>query len=224
MDGLKEAILRAKEPNIKALVITGEGSHAFCSGGDLSVFHALKTKEEAYTMLSKMADILYTLVTLPKPTVALMNGTAIGGGCELAAACDYRLAREGSKVGFVQGQQAITTGWGGGSILAEKLPAQAAMKLLMESEIEPAEKMHQFGFINQLYSGDSLSACEKYLKKLLSIDISVLESYKMIWIRKWEENKLYERIEKEVRNCALLWESEAHHEQVRKFIGKKTQK
>ena len=71
MDGLTEAISLANDPAIKALVITGEGDHAFCSGGDLSVFHQLHTKEEAYAMLSKMSKILYSLLTLTKPTIAL---------------------------------------------------------------------------------------------------------------------------------------------------------
>jgi len=141
MRGLREAVNRAAESDIKALIITGEGSQAFCSGGDLSVFHLLHTKEEAYPMLSEMAGILYSLLNLSKPTIALLNGTAIGGGCELASACDFRLARKGIKAGFVQGKQAITTGWGGGSILAEKLPAANAMKLLMEGELETAEEL-----------------------------------------------------------------------------------
>jgi enoyl-CoA hydratase len=222
MNGLLEALNRAKQPDIKALVITGEGDLAFCSGGDLSVFHLLKTKEDAYVMLSKMASVLYSLLICPKPTIALMNGAAIGGGCELAAACDFRIAREGIKAGFVQGNQAITTGWGGGSILTEKLPASTSMKLLMEAEIQTAETLRDIGFINELYTGDSVLECERYLRKLLSVDLTVLESYKMMWIRKWEEAGLRERIEKEVKNCAVLWESETHIEQVNRFINKKT--
>ena len=175
--------------DIKALIITGEGEQAFCSGGDLSVFHALQTKEDAYPMLSKMAEILYSLLT-PETHHCLINGTAIGGGCELAAACDFRLAREGIKAGFVQGKQAITTGWGGGTILAEKLPASIAMKLLMEAEMQTAEYLKEIGFIDELFENDSLLACERFIKKLLSIDLRVLESYKMMLIRKWEETKL----------------------------------
>ena len=223
MDGLSEAILLAKDPNIKAVVITGEGDKAFCSGGDLSVFHQLRTKEEAYEMLSKMSEILYQLLTITKPTIALLNGTAVGGGCELAAACDFRLARNGIKAGFVQGKQAITTGWGGGTILAEKLPAGGSMKLLMEAEIHTAEYLREVGFVDEIYSSRPISACEDYLEKLLTVDLKVLESYKMMWIRKWEESKLRERIEKEVNNCSVLWESEAHHKYVKSFINKKTQ-
>lgn len=224
MDGLTKAISLAKDPTIKALVITGEGDHAFCSGGDLSVFHRLQTKEEAYEMLSRMSQILYALLTLTKPTIALMNGTAIGGGCELAIACDFRLAREGVKAGFVQGKQAITTGWGGGTILAEKLPVTSSMKLLMEAEIQNTEFLRAVGFIDHIYLHNPISACEVYLEKLLAVDLSVLESYKMMWIRKWDESKLKERIEKEVRNCSVLWESDSHHKYVQNFINKKTQK
>jgi enoyl-CoA hydratase len=225
MQGLTEAIsLTANDVDVKALVITGEGNQAFCSGGDLSVFHQLQTKEEAYEMLSKMSHILYSLMTLTKPTIALLNGTAIGGGCELASACDFRLAREGIKAGFVQGKQGITTGWGGGTILSEKLPTAHSMKLLMEAEIQTVEYLKEAGFIDYIYSNSLINACENFLEKLLAVELKVLESYKMMWVLKWEQNKLKERIEKEVRNCSVLWESESHHKYVQNFISKKMQK
>ncbi|WP_244440876.1 enoyl-CoA hydratase/isomerase family protein [Neobacillus jeddahensis] len=220
MEGLAEVIDMARDKDIKALMITGSGDRAFCSGGDLSVFHALHTKEEAYPMLSKMAAILYELLTLPIPTVALLNGTAIGGGCELAISCDFRLGRRGIQAGFVQGQQAITTGWGGGSILAEKLPAPSAMRILMEAELQPAEGLKKVGFFNGLFENDPIEAGENFLRKMIAKDVSVLHAYKQIWIRKWEEMKLHERIEEEVRNCSFLWESEAHHHYVNKFLNK----
>jgi enoyl-CoA hydratase/carnithine racemase len=221
MEGLLEAIKRAREKDIKALIITGAGDRAFCSGGDLSVFHTLHTKEEAYPMLSKMANILYDLLTLPIPTIALLNGIAIGGGCELAAACDFRLARNTIQAGFVQGKQAITTGWGGGSILAEKLSAPSAMRLLMEAELQTAEVLKEVGFIDEVFENNPIEACETFLHKMIAQDVSVLESYKRLWIRKWENTNLRERIEEEVRNCSFLWESEAHHQYVKRFMNKK---
>jgi enoyl-CoA hydratase len=221
MQGLDEAIRIANDSDIKALVITGSGDRAFCSGGDLTVFHSLTTREEAYTMLSKMSEILYSLLTLSKPTLALLNGIAIGGGCEIATACDFRLAQKGIKAGFVQGKQAITTGWGGGTILAEKLSASIAMKLLMEAEMQTAENLHRNGFIDELFTGSSFDACENFLQNLLTVDLSVLQSYKNIWIRKWLNNNLRERMAEEVHICAELWEGEAHHTYVKKFMSKK---
>jgi enoyl-CoA hydratase/carnithine racemase len=220
MQGLLEVIEQAKKPEIKALVITGSGLRAFCSGGDLAVFHALSTHEEAYKMLSKMSEILYSLLVLPKPVLGLINGPAVGGGCEILAACDFRIARSGIKAGFVQGKQAITTGWGGGTILAEKLSASKAMKLLMEAELKPVEELKAEGFIDEVFKGDPLSACESFLDKVVSLDSSVLQSYKNILIRKWEDAKLSERMEAEVQNCSYLWESDAHHLYVNSFLNK----
>lgn len=221
MEGLREAVQLANEKEIKALVITGSGDRAFCSGGDLSVFHALHTKEEAYGMLSRMAELLYSLLTLTKPTLALINGAAVGGGCEVLAACDFRIARSGVKIGFVQGKQAITTGWGGGTIFAEKLMPAKAMKILMEAELFTAEQLKVDGFVDEIYQQSPMPACENFLEKLLAADASVLEAYKKIWIKKWAETRLPERIEEEVRNCAALWESDAHHAYVSSFLKKK---
>ena len=220
MDGLLEVMEQAKSNQAKALVITGSGDQAFCSGGDLSVFHSLTTKEEAHPMLAKMAAILYELAIFPMPTIAIMNGYAVGGGMELAAACDFRLARKGIKAGFVQGKQAITTGWGGASLLSEKIAVDAALKLLITAELYTAEQLKEAGFVSDLYEKDPLEACEKYLEKILSIETSVLKAYKEVWLRKWEGSGLRERIDKEVLSCSILWESDAHHSYVRNFIGK----
>lgn len=224
MEGLEKAIELSKSFGIKALIITGSGDHAFCSGGDLSVFHLLKTEQEAYPMLSKMAAILFDIATLPIPTVALMNGVTIGGGLELASACDFRIARSDIKAGFVQGKQAITTGWGGASLLSEKLPAATAMKLLMKAEMQTARQLHHIGFIDELYSADPIDACEAFLEKMLAIESSVLGAYKEIWVRKWAANRLQERIEEEVKRCSILWESDAHHSYVKNFVAKKQNK
>lgn len=221
MEGLKEAIEWAKNPNIKVLVVTGEGDQAFCSGGDLSIFHELKTEDQAYQMLSKMGNILYELLMLPKPTIALMNGTAVGGGCEIATACDFRIAHKNIQAGFVQGNLAITTGWGGGTILLEKLPLTESMKMLIEAKKHSVDELLQIGFIQSVYEGEHMDGLQQFLTDILSKETGVLSAYKEMATRKWRESNIEDRIVKEIRNCAILWESEAHHNEVEKFVGNK---
>lgn len=221
MEGLEKAIEQAKSADVRALVITGEGEQAFCSGGDLSVFHTLRTEEEAYGMLSKMGGILYNLAVLPKPTIALINGTAVGGGGEIATACDFRIAKIGVKLGFIQGSLAITTGWGGGTLLFERINAAHALKLLTEASIYRAEQLDHIGVISQVVDKVDIAAAERFLEKELSIQSEVLSAYKQIQIRKWEANGLRERMMQEVRQCAVLWAKEDHHRAVDVFLNRK---
>ena len=221
MDGLELAIERMKDDSLKALIITGAGNQAFCSGGDLAAFHELKTETQAYSMLSKMSKILIKLLLLPKPTIALLNGTALGGGCELAAACDFRIARKGIKAGFIQGKLAITTGWGGGTILFEKIAPASAMKLLLEAKPFETEALVELGFLDSVYEGSPIESCIEFLQETLILDSSVLWAFKSILVRKWIATDIQARMNEEVLTCSKLWAADAHHEQVNKFLGRK---
>lgn len=221
MEGLLKAIQEAKDPGVKALVITGDGEQAFCSGGDLSVFHGLKTADESYGMLSKMGEILYQLLVLPKLTIALMNGTAVGGGCEIASACDYRVAHKGVKAGFVQGKLAITTGWGGGTMLLEKLASGNAFKMLTEAKLYTADELMELGFVQYIYEGNHLEGLQTSIGSVIELDGEVLQSYKKMLIEKWTLGNIKGRIEQEIQQCSLLWEREAHHIQVQRFLENK---
>jgi enoyl-CoA hydratase len=220
MSGIEEAIEMAEENDVKVLAITGAGEQAFCSGGDLTAFHLLKTEEQAYGMLSRMAGILYKLLVLPKPTIAILNGSAVGGGCEIASACDFRIGREGLKAGFVQGNLAITSGWGGGTILLEKLPQNIAMKMLLDAKIYTGEELKEFGFIHHIYEGQPLDACLSFMEASLNKETTVLEAYKSLLNKKWELLLMRERMEEEAARCAVLWEDDAHHGKVDEFMSK----
>jgi len=152
MEGLEQAVKTVHHnSSIRYMVITGEGNKAFCSGGDLTEFHALKTEEQAHAMLSRMADILYQIATLPIPVIALVNGSAVGGGCEIATACDYRIVSSEARCGFIQGTLAITSGWGGGTYLLEKFcPFDKMLKFLCEANVLDSEKLQQNGRLNDI--------------------------------------------------------------------------
>ncbi|MFC4409317.1 enoyl-CoA hydratase/isomerase family protein [Chungangia koreensis] len=222
MDGLERAVEIVMNSSIRYLVISGEGDKSFCSGGDLSEFHSLKTEEEAYSMLSRMADILYRIATLPIPVIALVNGSAVGGGCEIATACDYRIVSSEAKCGFIQGSLGITSGWGGGTYLIEKFShTDRMLKFLSEATPLDSKELLQIGWASDVYSNDHWGAFTQFIQRMESVDPSVHRAYKEIAIRKWQQSELRERIEKEVRRCAILWESEVHEQAVQNFLSKK---
>ncbi|MGE7779245.1 enoyl-CoA hydratase/isomerase family protein [Peribacillus sp. NPDC097264] len=219
MDELGIALSQAaSDKDVKVLLLTGEGSQAFCSGGDLSEFQNLYTEEEAFAMLSRMGKILYELAIFPKPTIALLNGSAVGGGCEIATACDFRLAKKGIKLGFVQGTLGITTGWGAASLLFEKLPEQKAMKLLLDAKVHSSEDAKEFGFIDEIID---MEDGEGFPQHFLRHEPGVLMAYKKILVKKWEDGGLKERMDAEIRECSKLWATEAHHDAVSRFLNKK---
>lgn len=223
MDGLEKLVsVVHNDVAIKFVIITGEGNEVFCSGGDLSIFHKLRTAQEAFPMLDRMANILYDIATLPVPVIALVNGHAVGGGCEIATACDFRLVSSHAKSGFIQGSLAITSGWGGGTYLLEKLAKQDdAMLMLCAAKPLDAFSLEANGWATKVYEEDKEQALQLFLSEMKQVEASVHRAYKQIQIRKWTRQKLFEQIKEEVKSCAVLWEADVHHEAVQKFLTKK---
>lgn len=208
------------DEEIKVLVITGAGSKAFCSGGDLTAFHSLKTEEQAYGMLSQMGAILQDIFFFPKPTVALLNGSAVGGGCEIAAACDIRLARAEAKVGFIQGRLGITTGWGGGTYLLERIGQTEAMDLLYSSTPVTAKQGMDRGFIQYVIKSSGKKEAERYLQRYTMQPLGVISSYKTLQLQRYDQQKIKNNVQLEIKRCAKLWASDDHHRRVEEFLKK----
>ncbi|WP_252503693.1 enoyl-CoA hydratase/isomerase family protein [Sporosarcina sp. Marseille-Q4943] len=223
MEGLEKFLSQVESDDSLAFaVITGAGDRAFCSGGDLSEFHGFRTADEAYPMLSKMAGLLYRLSVLPVPVIGLVNGAAVGGGCEIATACDYRLVSSKAKAGFIQGTLAITSGWGGASQLLVKMNNHdAMMKILSEAKVHTAEQLQAIGWATDIYEGDAQAGLEQFMSDMKKIHPSVHRAYKRMAILKWEQSGLGIHMLEEAAQCAKLWESDAHHEAVDKFLRKK---
>lgn len=216
--GLEKLVHKAQDSSVRLVIITAAGKQAFCSGGDLSVFHALRTEEQAYGMLKRMSDVLYSIKTLPVPVVAVVNGAAVGGGCEIATACDYRLVWDHAKCGFIQGTLAITSGWGGGTYLLETMQHDHALKMLSEAKVYSAAELKEIGWASIVVNDEQ--DIDSFFKSMKKIHPDVHRAYKEMAIRKWELTDLQERVEQEVRRCAVLWEKDAHHEAVDSFLNK----
>ena len=120
----------AHESKLRAVILTGAGSDAFCSGGDLIELSGYPSEADARNMIGLMGDALLKLERLPVPVIAAINGYALGGGSEVAMACDLRIADGTARMAFVQIRMALTPGWGAGQRLLRLVGYARAMRVI----------------------------------------------------------------------------------------------
>lgn len=140
----------ARDPAIRAATVTGAGDKSFAAGGDLRELDSVRTAEDTGTMSNSARAALDAIRNFPVPVVAILNGTALGGGAELAMACDFRLATPNSSMGFIQGTLNITTAWGGGLDLIERIGSAPALRLLATAKILSAREALEIGVVDAL--------------------------------------------------------------------------
>ncbi len=147
MDQLEKALDGAE--GAAALVITGAGDRAFVSGGDLKELSALRTEQEAGAMAWRMRSICDRIAGFPTPTIAALNGHALGGGAEVAVAADIRLAADDIRIGFNQVALAIMPAWGGAERLATLVGKSRALLLAGSGSVLSAAEAERIGLVDR---------------------------------------------------------------------------
>lgn len=222
VDKLLEIIYRIHyQSESKLVILTGEGLKYFCTGGDLNTILKFKDDRkglEAYCL--KMCEVIYKIAMLPQITICYINGFALGGGCELASAFDFRFASHHAKIGFIQGQLGIPTSWGGGTILREKMNHQEWITLLSSSNIYTAYQAKKLGFIHDLCKDFISLHNESFISLARSIPTHIHHQNKKIVTRKWVQERLKTRMEEEVFSALPLWFSEEHIKNIEQFTKK----
>lgn len=138
----------AADKTLKAVVLTGAGTQSFAAGGDLRDLSKVRTVTETRDMSEQSRAALNAIRTFPLPVVAALNGNAMGGGAELAVACDFRIAAAHASIGFIQGRLNISTAWGGGIDLMRLVGSDRALRLLCSSEMLSAGQAQALGLID----------------------------------------------------------------------------
>lgn len=124
----------ASDASLRALIITGSGTRYFCTGGDVKAYARLASAEELDRVFDLMRDVCDAIEQLPCPVIAAINGFAVGGGAELALACDLRIAEASAQIGFPQSRLGIMPGWDGTERLLRTVGRAAAAKLLFSGQ------------------------------------------------------------------------------------------
>jgi enoyl-CoA hydratase/carnithine racemase len=144
------ALAQLQRTDISVLVVTGAGDSAFVSGGDLKDLSAIRDREGAIEMAQRMRRVLDTLSSFPVPVIAAMNGTALGGGAEVAVACDLRMAAADVSIGFNQVRLAIMPAWGGAERLVEVVGRSRALELVATGRILTAAQANAIGLVEHV--------------------------------------------------------------------------
>ena len=147
-------------PEIRSAIITGAGAKAFVAGADISEFNALN-KEEAMAMAKKGQDIFFKIENSPKPIVAAVNGFALGGGCELAMACHFRLCSDNAKFGQPEVNLGLVPGYGGTQRLTQLVGKGKSMEIQMTAQLVDANEALRLGLVNHVTTADKLMEATK---------------------------------------------------------------
>ncbi len=149
------------DADIRALVITGSGEKAFVAGADIGEMSTL-TPAEGEAFGKHGNDVFRKLETLPIPTIAAVNGFALGGGCELSMSCDIRLCADTAVFGQPEAGLGITPGFGGTQRLARLVSPGMAKQLIYTAKNIKADEAYRIGLVNAVYPLDELlPAAEK---------------------------------------------------------------
>jgi enoyl-CoA hydratase len=156
LDELANAIARVGDDNAaRALLITGAGEKSFVAGADIAEMRAMSA-QQAWSFSEAGQRVTRAIEELPVPAIALVNGYALGGGCELALACDWIIAAERAVFGQPEVNLGIPPGFGGTQRLARRVGRALAMELVITGRQIKADEALRIGLANQVVAADVL--------------------------------------------------------------------
>ena len=219
---LRDLFVRLKgEERLRAMVLTGAGDKTFLSGGDLKEFQHLKTVEEARHMISTMKEATDLLAGFPWPVIAAVNGLAVGGGCETAVACDFRVASRAAKLGYRQIRMGLISGWGGGPRLVHLIGKGRALRMMTTGELLSAEEAMAIGLVDQVVEPDQVMPSALALARTIAENAPLaVRAYKRL-VQMTVRVPLEAALEFETELFGPVWVSEDHEECVRAFFEKR---
>ncbi|MFB6235628.1 MAG: enoyl-CoA hydratase/isomerase family protein [Halopenitus sp.] len=155
LEAIREALTEAEEADARVLVLTGAGEEAFIAGADISYMKDLSTPEaQAYAELGH--EVADRLEQFPAPVIAAVNGYAFGGGCELALACDLRVASENALIGQTEIDLGIVPGWGGSQRLSRLVGDETARRLIFFGDRIDATDANEIGLVGEVVAHDQI--------------------------------------------------------------------
>jgi enoyl-CoA hydratase len=210
----------AGDEEARVVILTGAGEKAFVAGADIKYMRELGVLEaRRWAELGQGCANL--LEAMPKPTIAAINGFALGGGCELALACDIRLAATGAKLGQPEVNLGVIPGWGGSQRLPRVVGLGLAKELVFTGRTVGAEEALSHGLVNAVYEPDELMDRARELGSELAAKSPLALAYAKEAANLYLTGEAGAHMVTEERLFAMLFASEDQKEGMSAFVEKR---
>lgn len=224
LDELSETIDNLqKDPTTRCIIITSEGKKAFSTGADITELQKL-TPETAKKFSKKGQQTFIKLETTTKPVIAAINGYCLGGGLEIALACDFKLASDNAKFGFPEMKLGIIPGWGGTQRLPQTVGTAEAKRLIMSGDTVKAEEALKIGLVDKVVSQDLLNVeAEQLAQNLCKWPTSALKNAKHA-INSSTQQRLESGLKVETELFSQLFSTKETKERIAAFLSQRNKK
>ncbi|HKZ79422.1 MAG TPA: enoyl-CoA hydratase-related protein [Pyrinomonadaceae bacterium] len=207
------------DDSVGVVVFTGAGDKAFIAGADIGEFAGRTAAMQREVMLGRS---LFTAIdTFPKPVIAMINGYCLGGGCELALACDIRIASENASFGQPEINLGIIPGGGGTQRLTRLVGEGKAMELILTGDIIDARTAYNIGLVNDVVPADQLETKTMDLANRIASKGPIALRLAKEAVRLASRSNLDEGLRREIDLFALCFATEDKDEGVKAFLEKR---
>ena len=209
------------DPEVRVVILTGAGERSFSAGRDLKEAAQEKVGVVAARQAKMEISDTEMIARLNKPVIAAINGFALGGGCEMALACDIRVAVEGAKVGLPEVSRGMIPGSGGTQRLSRVVGLGKALELILTGSVIDAEEACRIGLVNKVVPRDGLMAAAEEYAQAIATKAPVAVVLAKEAVREGYEMSLDDGLRLETDLSALLRTTEDIKEGARAFVEKR---
>jgi enoyl-CoA hydratase len=208
------------DANVRVLILTGAGDKAFVAGADINEL-AVRTPVDGKEFSIFGQSVIHILETMGKPSIAAINGFALGGGCELALACSIRLASKTARLGQPEVKLGILPGHGGTQRLARLCGKGVAHELILTGDMISAEEAMRIGLVNHIYEPAELMPAAEAMAKKIIANAPLAVQYSMEAVERGIEMPQEEGLFLEATLFGLCCATEDMHEGTKAFLEKR---
>ncbi len=218
---LEDALRRLHSgADLRVGIITGVGDEAFVAGADIRMLKD-RTPQDAINASKKANEILLFMESMEEPIIAAINGWALGGGCEIALACDIRIASEKARFQVAYTRIGLVSGWGGTWLLPRLIGVAKAAELIFTGDFLEAKEAERIGLLNRLVPAERLEEETMTLARRLADGPPIAIRLSKLQIYKGLEMVLEAALEMAATSELIASNSEDHREGVAAFMEKR---